>query len=245
MIVDPRLAEQPQPPRRVPEYAENGSARRPGMIALALVLPGVFLLGVLAAALAGSVGWAVPLAIPLLFTTFLSTIGLMIRLPLGIRMDAQGIRIGGVEAAETGRSRVRPRDKPIQGFTRAMHVYACDWEGVQRMKVLTDPTELKAMAATITTKTPSGYHGVWWGHLGYAAWAPGRFIDRRTGAVLVIEVARERATFQPTRPAKGPVGAREAQRIYTGESMVWVIPTRDPHRLKAALVTAMPPIPED
>ena len=56
MIVDPRLAEQPQPPRRVPEYAENGSARRPGMIALALVLPGVFLLGVLAAALAGSAG---------------------------------------------------------------------------------------------------------------------------------------------------------------------------------------------
>ena len=101
------------------------------------------------------------------------------------------------------------------------------------------------MAATIDTKTPSGYAEAWWSRLGVAGWAPGRFVDRRTGAVLVIEVERQRASFQPTRPAKGPVAAHEAQRIYTGETMVWVIPTRQPQRLKAALAAAAPPIPED
>jgi hypothetical protein len=245
MIVDPRAAGQPQTPRRVPEYAEDGSARSAGTITLALLLPVLSLIGVVVAAAAGSVGAVVMLAVLLLFFGFLSIPALMTRLPLGIRMDAQGVRIGGVAAAEKGRSRVQPRDKPIQGFTRAMHVYSCDWDGVRRIKVLTDPTELLAMAATINTKTPSGYAYAWWGRLGYAAWAPGRFVDRRTGAVLVIEVERQRASFQPTRPAKGPVGAREAQRIYTGETMVWVIPTRDPQRLRAALATAAPPIPED
>jgi hypothetical protein len=245
MIVDPRAAQQPQPPRRVPEYAEDGSARSAGMITMALLLPTLALIGVIAAAAAGSVGAAAVLAVLLLFFGFLAVPGLMTRLPLGIRMDGQGVRIGGVAAAEKGRGRVQPRDKPIQGFTRAMHVYACGWDGVRRMKVLTDPVELRAMAATISTKTPDGYAGAWWSRLGFAAWAPGRFIDRRTGAVLVIEVERQRASFQPTRPAKGPVGAREAQRIYTGETMVWVIPTRDPQRLRAALAAAAPPIPED
>lgn len=246
MIVDPRAAGQPQTPRRVPEYAEDGSARSAGMITLALLLPVLSLIGVVVAAVAGSVGAVVMLAVLLVLFVFLSIPALMTRLPLGIRMDAQGVRIGGVAAAEKGRSRVRPRDKPIQGFTRAMHVYSCDWDGVRRIKVLTDPAQLLAMAATVTSKPPVfSYANAWWIRLGYAAWAPGRFIDRRTGAVLVIEVERERASFQPTRPAKGLVAAHEAQRIYTGETMVWVIPTRDPQRLKAALAAAVPPIPED
>ena len=245
MIVDPRAAGPPQTPRRVPEHAEDGSARSAGMITLALLLPVLSLIGVVVAAAAGSVGAVVMLAVLLLFFVFLSIPALMTRLPLGIRMDAQGVRIGGVAAAEKGRSRVRPRDKPIQGFTRAMHVYSCDWDGVRRIKVLTDPAQLLAMAATVDSKTPDSHAYAWWSRLGYAAWAPGRFIDRRTGAVLVIEVERQRASFQPTRPAKGLVGAHEAQRIYTGETMVWVIPTRDPQRLKAALATALPPIPED
>ena len=73
-------------------------------------------------------------------------------------------------------------------------------------------------------------------------WAPGRFIDVLTGSVLVIEVETQRASFQATRPPKGSLGRSMAQDIYTSETMKWVIPTKNPAGIKAALAAADPPV---
>ena len=248
MIVDPRLNEPPnEPPRpnvRYPEYAENGSAKDPKRWPIPITTWTIFGLGILLAAMLGSIGTIVILVIGLLFIGSIQVLSLIGMLPLGIRMDQQGIRIGGVQAVEEGHSRVRPRDKPIQGFTRSMHVYSCDWEGVKRIKVLTNSRELKAMS-TGFGPGPNEYHGEWWYSLRDAAWAPGRFIDVLTGAVLVIEVETQRASFQATRPPKGRLGAKVADRIYQSDTMTWVIPTRNPQAIKAALAAAQPPVYED
>lgn len=238
MIVDPRLNEQPST-RRHPEYAENGCARRPGLYFRAVWLPSLLFLGIVVAIALGNVVAEITVPIFFLFFAFLSTTTLMCTLPLGIRMDQQGIRIGGVQAAEEGRSRVRPRDKPIQGFTRAMHVYSCDWEGVKAIKVLTDPQDLAVMARGINGRNDR--ISVWWGHMGMESWAPGRFILPQAGGALVIEVETARASFQPTRPSR----LSDASLIYDRPRMRWVIPTNNPMAIKAALAAAQPPVYED
>lgn len=243
MIVDPRLNEPPKPDIRYPEYAENGSAKDPKRYPVPVTTWTVLGLGIVLAAVFGSIGLALLFALALLLIGFIQVTSLICRLPLGIRMDQQGIRIGGVQAAEEGRSRVHPRDKPIQGFTRAMHVYSCEWEGVQRIKVLTDPRELKAMARGFNGSSRE-YRGEWWSSLNRAAWAPGRFVDVLTGAALVIEVETTHASFQATRPPKGRLGGSVAADIYTSETMKWVIPTRNPQAVKAALAAARPPVYE-
>lgn len=244
MIVDPRLNEPPQPDVRYPEYAENGSAKDPKRYPVPVATWTVLALGIVLSAVFGSITVAVLFALALLLIGFVQVTSLIGRLPLGIRMDQQGIRIGGVQAAEEGRSRVHPRDRPIRGFTRAMHVYSCEWEGVQRIKVLTDPRELRAMARGFGGSGSAEYRGEWWSSLNMAAWAPGRFVDVLTGAALVIEVETARASFQATRPPKGGLGGSVAADVYTGETMTWVIPTRNPQAIKAALAAARPPVYE-
>ena len=240
MIVDPRLNEQ-QSQHRPPQYAEDRCAWSGRRALRTFWLPGLLLVGIVVAAALGSLGAALIVLVFFLAFALLSTMAVLTRLPLGIRMDAQGIRIGGVQAAEQGRSRVRRRDKPIQGFTRAMHVYSCDWQGVQRIRVLTDPQELALMARG--TGGPREASGIWWAFLGAAAWAPGRFIDTRTGAALVFEVEIERASFQATRP---PKNSAAGDLIYnTIRTMTWVVPTRNPQAIKAALAAARPPVVED
>lgn len=243
MIVDPRQNEQPNPDVRHPEYAEDGSARTAKQLVIPIVVWTLLVVGIVAAAVAGSPGVAVGLAVVLLLIGAVQVTGLMIRVPLGIRMDQRGIRIGAVRAAERGKSRALPRDRPIRGFTRAMHVYSCDWSGVRRARVLTDPRELKAMASSFQGG-PAEYRGEWWYSLGMAAWAPGRFIGVLTGAALIVEVETQRASFQATRPPKGKLGSTLAQDIYTNETMAWVIPTRNPEGIKAALAAARPPVVE-
>lgn len=244
MIVDPRLSEPPKPDIRHPEYSENGSARARKRYPVPIADWTFLGLGIVVAAVLGDLGVTLMLALALVFVAFIQVTSLMARLPLGIRMDQQGIRIGGVQAAEEGRGRVRPRDKPIQGFTRAIHVYSCDWEGVQRIRVLTDKRELKAMASGYGA-VPAEFRDAWWNSLGRAAWAPGRFVDVLTGAALVIEVEARRASFQATRPPRRGLGAAQAARVYTSETMKWVIPTRNPQAIKAALAAARPPVYED
>ena len=239
MIVDPRLNEQ-SPLHRHPVYSENGCAGGGSLYFRALWFSGLLFVGIVVAAALGSIGAAVIVAIFFLFFIFLAVTSLMTRLPLGIRMDEQGIRIGGVQAEDEGRSRVRRRDKPIQGFTRAMHVYSCDWEALKAIKVLNSPQELALMARGVNA--PDDALGVWWANLRLDPWAPGRFIDPKAQGALVFEVETEHASFQATRP---PKGRSNANMIYTLPTMTWVIPTKNPAAIKAALAAAQPPVYED
>ena len=62
------------------------------------------------------------------------------------------------------------------------------------------------------------------------------------GSKLVQGVSDQHASFQPTRPPRGPI---LADSVYNRGTMTWVIPTKNPLRLKAALAAAKPLISED
>lgn len=241
----------PYQPVRTPEYAENGCGRTTGQNLRVLALPTVIFLAMVTGLLVGAWAIAAFLAVCLVLSGGIAVIVLALAWPLGIRIDARGIRIGGVEAQEKGRSRVQNRQKPISGLTRAMHVYSTEWTGVRRVRVITDPQELQAVRANARSPR-NGFPGAWWVGLGYAAWAPGRFLSAGTGAVMVLEVRADLADYQVTRP---PSAASKA-RLYSGNDVgpdavfnslfqKWVVPTKDPERLRAALATAYPPIPTD
>jgi hypothetical protein len=63
--------------------------------------------------------------------------------PTGIRMDAEGVRIGGVKWAERhpGRARERLAIVPRQ----YSQVFDCPWPAVLRIGVITDPKAIKVM----------------------------------------------------------------------------------------------------
>ena len=243
----------PYQPVRAPEYAENGCGRTTGQNLRVLALPTVIFLALLIGLLAGAWAIAAFLAFCFVLSGGMATIVLALTWPLGIRVDARGIRIGGVEAQEKGRSRVRNRQKPISGLTRAMHVYSTEWTGVRRVRVITDPQELQAVRANARSPR-NGFPGAWWSDLGHAAWAPGRFLSARTEAVLVLEVRADLADYQVTRPPSAasnfqiyykPGNDVSPDAVFNDFYMKWVVPTKDPERLRAALAMAYPPIPID
>jgi hypothetical protein len=75
----------------------------------------------------------------ILLLTF-GTFGLVLCWPIGIVMDAEGIRIGGIRRAAK-RARKQGRDINRQRG----EVFFCPWEAVQRMEVVTDRRELKKL----------------------------------------------------------------------------------------------------
>jgi hypothetical protein len=216
VIVDPRLNEQ-SPLRRHPQYAENGCARAGNALYVrALWLPGLLFVGIVVAGVLGSLGAALIAAMFFVFFALLGALTLVTRVPLGIRMDEDGIRIGGVQAAEEGRSRVHRRDKPIQGFTRAMHVYSCDWEDVRAIRVLTDPQELAIMARG--ANSGNDHLGeYWWGYLGLASWAPGRFIAPRASGPRGRWCSRSSGSApRSRRPGRRGAGTRTGSTAIAG-----------------------------
>lgn len=247
MIVDPRKQE--AAPSQRPSYTEDGCARgwqiytAPGLAILLLI-------GAAVGIATGNAGLAVGLLALFLVVGFLAGTGLMIRWPLGIRMDEHGVRIGGVHRDERHPGKVRRRDKPLRGFTRALHVYACPWPAVRRVAVLSERSDI---SLACRRRTPSA-NGPWWSASGAEAWAPGKFASPTAKGLLVLEVDPAEADFQRFRPPRRAAAVMAdfggyydlAETFGTrseNKTMVWVIPTRHPERLRAALHSANPPIP--
>lgn len=238
MIVDPRRGE-PASLWRLPSYTEDGCARGPRLYAN-LLLPGAFLLATVASAAVGVIPLALLLFLGFLLFGFITLVGLLIRMPLGIRLDENGVRIGGIRYNERHPGRIRRRHTPLRGYTRALHVYTSSWHGVRRATVVTGRSDLRLLGR----RFGAGTNVPWWAEQGVAAWAPGRFTSPSAKALFVVEVDRESADFQAFRPPKGKRGAMLADVVYNSPRMVWIIPTRDPERLLAALRGATPPVPE-
>jgi hypothetical protein len=154
--------------------------------------------------------------------TIVAELSLIYLWPIGIRIDSAGIRIGGLRAWERRQLAGRwPPRKPFHVGAQGRAVFSCPWEGVKELYLVRSRDELKALnrqksafrKRTSQLRTPLGYF-----------WAS------RAGLVIVTDPALTssdpgsfRANWSQTGSIKGVM------------SPTWLVPTRHPDELRAAL----------
>jgi hypothetical protein len=213
----------------VTEYAEDRAALRPAAVVLGVGLLAVFVAAVAVGAATGDEVYLLPAAIALFGLIFSRTMYVFVSWPAGIRIDADGVRIGNVRHP----GHTRP---PAPSF-QAYRVFAVRWAGVLSMRVVTDRAELRRLTGLSRSAPTNGVRrrggaavGFYLGMLTAPLWR----------AALVVEIDQEYATFpdfrthQAAAVATSQVGTRSDR---------WVVPTRRPERL-AEVVEAITHSPE-
>ena len=234
----------PAPPRTALRYREDGCGNNSRF----LILPGIAVLSALLAVLGTVLGDPGLLSL-LVFTVVLGPVGWITAGPkrgLGIRFDPDGLRIGGVRRAERGpvpapvQAPTAPGEGMIKAYRKSGDVCSADWSAVRRIVVLSEPEDVRRMG----NRQP-GKHELWapwWANAGRASWAPGRYVDAYAKGALVVEVDREHVSYRAVNPPTASA-TLQALVIYSHPTMVWVIPTKHPEELYAALTAARPVLP--
>ncbi len=158
-----------------------------------------------------------------------SIFGLVITWPTGIRIDAEGIRIGGVRHAAR-RGGAGAGKLPTAGSQRRQ-VFSCPWNGVQNLRVVTDRGELKKLRRSSRGRGDLRV-GILW-----SFWMKAALVVNVDPAAAQIPRFRppdtQRYWFKVSRPTRAV------------PSPVWLAPTRHPERLREALTqfNAQGPLP--
>lgn len=207
-------------------YAENHCALNWRLLAAGLCAP-LAAIALFVVALATPLWrvWAVPVLGIVALTGVWTVFGQMLPYvwPTGIRLDSQEIRIGGVRWAERhpGRTRRKATVPHQYGW-----VFACSWDGVQHIGVTRNRKAIKVLVR-------GAVHGRRPTPLGNLA-AP--FMR----AALVIGVELDQAAVPRIGPARGPLSVNWSSPGY--HQPLWVVPTRRPAELEAALaILPLPP----
>jgi hypothetical protein len=153
--------------------------------------------------------------------------------PTGVRIDESGITIGAVTAAQAARRRPTVTHQSRGLFT-------CPWLALQGARVVTDRDELRLL------KTPSRYYTLTnrWGTkkgMGHVC-NIGVLAAPLMRAALVIEVDPFAVTVSEVRPARYYSNFKDgyfSHLIQPQLSSTWIVPTRHPEALGAALRTAL------
>jgi hypothetical protein len=206
-------------------YAENHCALNWRFMAAGLYGQAVAVAAFVAAvALHSGVSWAL-LALIILpqFTWIAFGQVLPYAWPLSMRLDSAGLRIGGVRWAERHPGRTRRKATVPHQYGQ---VFACRWDGVQRVGVTRNCKAIKVMlrhAAHGQRPTPLGNLAV-------------PFMR----AALVILVDRDQCSLPRITPARGFLSVNWSGPGF--HQRLWVIPTRHPAELEAALAAVpLPP----
>jgi hypothetical protein len=207
-------------------YGEDYCALNLRLLLAGLFAPlGAVAVFVLMLALRVYSAWAGPVVAIIVLVGVWAVFGQMLPYvwPAGIRLDTEGIRIGGVRWAKKHPGRTRRSATVPHQYGQ---VFACSWNGVQRIGVTRNRKAIKVLvrgAAHGRRPTP----------LGNLA-AP--FMR----AALVAWVERDHDTLPRISPARGLLSANWSSPGY--HQPVWVVPTRHPGALEAALATVpLPP----
>jgi hypothetical protein len=143
--------------------------------------------------------------------------------PTGLQLDTQGIRIGGIRWAERHSGRTRRKATVPHQYGQ---VFACSWDGVQHIGITRNRKTIRVLVRGAT-------HGRRPTPLGNLA-AP--FMR----AALVAWVEPDPARLPRISPARGPLSVNWSSPGY--HQPVWVVPTRRPAALEAALAAVpLPP----
>ncbi len=164
-----------------------------------------------------------------LFGLFLVPISLLYRnWPTGIRIDESGISIGAVRSAQAGSRRPTVNHQ-------SWGLYTCPWPAVQGVRIVTDPDDLRRL------KTSPSYYTLtnrWGGKAGMTHCNTGVLTSPFMRAALVIEVNPFAVTASQIRPARFYSNFKDgsfSHLIHPQPSPTWIVPTRHPDALRAAL----------
>ena len=178
--------------------------------------------------LAANLPWFFVLMGPL-FLFVLISVGLLYRnWPTGIRVDDSGITIGAVRSARAARR------KPTVNH-QSWGLFACPWPAVLGTRIVTDRSELRQM------KNSPQYYTLtnrWTNKLENRRCNTGVLASPRMRAALVIEVNPFAVTASEIRPARFYTNFKDghfSHLVHPQLSPTWVVPTRHPEMLSAAL----------
>ncbi|WP_037911514.1 hypothetical protein [Actinacidiphila yeochonensis] len=223
-----RTAAELDPPFAGLVYAEDRVALRWPLVVLGAVLPGVLAAACVAGVAIGRDAlWGV--AAPAFVLCSLG-FGVMLQRnwPTGVRIADGELQIGAVRSTAAGRRTPRATRQ-----NRAL--FACPLAGVRSLRVATDPATVQRLKRAPEFFTLSNR----WGK-------PRTMTACRLGvlsapfmrAALVIELDGGWGRFPRTRPAwffPNEFGRPFRVLVPGEESLTWVVPTRHPERLRAAL----------
>jgi hypothetical protein len=220
--VSRHAAGRPEAPRQV-IYAEDRCGLRWPLVLQGILAP-IAVAALIAAIFVTDAGiWAILMAIAGLWG-MLMTSSLIYAWPISIRIDAEGIRIGGWRARERRQRSGRwPPRKPFHVGAQGRAVFTCPWEGVRSLYLITDHDEIKPLFKQFRTfqkrsdglRLPLGFLGV-------------PFF--KAGLVITNNPACTRSD-----PSEFRTNWRQYGRIRGVGSPTWMVPTRRPAELRAAL----------
>jgi hypothetical protein len=216
-------------------YAEDKSGLDRVIIVQAIAAPLTFAAIFVPFLLVNSPALALLILIPAFIAWFwmlASVLSFIFIWPVGIRIDEAGIRIGGVQAWERRQRSGRwPPRKPFHVGAQGRAVFTCPWEGVRELYLITGRKEIKPLARQKLAarkraqqlRTPLGWLGFMY-----------------SGLVIVSNPActsSDPPRFRPNRRWPGHVRGTV--------SPTWLVPTRHPEALKAALANSAAPVVQD
>jgi hypothetical protein len=198
-----------------------------------LVFNGVFWLPLFAAtslgiAATGSILLLIPSLVALCgFMLTLGTFGLVWCWPIDIRIDDEGIRIGGLRRAARRARKGQPKFPPMPNRQRG-EVFSCPWDAVLRVEVVTDRSELKKLRKAAPDIGLKRLDTV----------ALGRLWSLHMHAALVVNLDPDHAVYPRFMEKNEQI--RKKLGVFTCKldsfhSPVWIAPTRHPDQLRAAL----------
>lgn len=214
-------------------YEENHSALNLPFLSCTLVAPLALEVVFLVLAVVMSPLWVIAMAVLPFMMPFLMLISLLYRnWPTGIRLDESGITFGAIRSR---RAKAGKRHPTVNHQSRG--IFRCPWTSVVTARVATDPAEIQRLKKSPDLYTLTNH------------WGPPREMRHcSTGvlsspfmrAALVIEIGAG-TTHPPLRNAKffdNFVRHGYFSRwLHPKLSATWVVPTRRPELLAAALAS--------
>lgn len=209
-------------------YAEDRCALRWPLVLLGTTMPILFIVVLTVGTIIRAPGTPYVASLFAAIWIFTDARHLMLVWPIGVRIDAEGIRIGGIRYAERYPNRDLPRKSPPPSF-QCYHVFFCPWEAVRLLELTTDRKKLRELKRASTSASTRGVKARAGVAIGFYL---GMLVAPFMRAALVIHVDPERAQFpafrvqQALAVATSQIGAK---------SSVWVVPTRRPDELREIL----------
>jgi hypothetical protein len=211
-------------------YLEAHSALNGPFVACALFAPALIEIACLTLGLAFGQPWFFVFMGWLLVPLMISC-GLLYRnWPTGIRVDESGISIGAVRSARAAARRPTVNHQ-------SWGLYTCPWPAVLGVRLVTDRNELRQM------RNLPQYHTLtnrWSAKRGMRHCNIGVLASPFMRAALIIEIDPSGVTAAEIRPARFYSNYKDGQFSHLVQpqlSPTWVVPTRHPEALSAALQT--------
>lgn len=212
-------------------YEEDHSALNLPFLSSALVAPLALEAIFLVLAVALSPLWVIAMVLLPFMMPFLMLTSLLYRnWPTGIRLDESGITFGAIRSR---RAKAGERHPTVNHQTRG--IFRCPWTSVVTARVETDPAEIRRLK-----KSPDFYTltNRWGPPRGMRYCSTGVLSSPFMRAALIIEIGSG-TTYPPLRNAKFFNNFLRrgyfSRWLHPELSATWVVPTRRPAALAAAL----------